>query len=148
MVNAYSFLRDLFWPKRIDGFLGFSDNHLKGCDLSRCGIMYCIQLSNFMPTVQIREIVPRSGPSWIHQSTVVSKGQYISEWIYEVIVSPKIWTQNCQDSCPSALCSEAHKRAQILTIFCSDFERNNDFRNWFRNLLNFSTKCFLGYSKK
>ena len=31
---------------------------------------------------------------------VDSKGQLISEWIYEVIVSPKIWMKNCQDFCP------------------------------------------------
>ena len=29
-----------------------------------------------------------------------SKDQTISEWIYEVIVSPKIWTKDCQDFCP------------------------------------------------
>ena len=29
-----------------------------------------------------------------------SKAQLISEWIYEVIVSPKIQTKNCQDFCP------------------------------------------------
>ena len=28
------------------------------------------------------------------------KGQLISEWIYDLIVSPKIWTKNCQDFCP------------------------------------------------
>ena len=28
------------------------------------------------------------------------KGQLISEWIYEVIVSPKIRTKNCQNFCP------------------------------------------------
>ena len=28
------------------------------------------------------------------------KGQLISEWIYQVIVSPKIQTKNCQDFCP------------------------------------------------
>ena len=26
-----------------------------------------------------------------------SKGQWISEWIYEAIVSPKIWTKHCPD---------------------------------------------------
>ena len=30
----------------------------------------------------------------------VAKGQLISERIFEVIVSPKIWTKNCQDFCP------------------------------------------------
>jgi hypothetical protein len=29
-----------------------------------------------------------------------SKGQLISEWIYEVIVSPKISTKNFKDFCP------------------------------------------------
>ena len=29
-----------------------------------------------------------------------AKGPLISEWIYEVIVSPKIRTKNCQDFCP------------------------------------------------
>ena len=28
------------------------------------------------------------------------KEQYISEWIYEVMVSPKIWTKNCEEFCP------------------------------------------------
>ena len=28
------------------------------------------------------------------------KGQLISEWMYELIVSPKIRTKNCQDICP------------------------------------------------
>ena len=31
---------------------------------------------------------------------ISTKGQLISEWIYEVIVSPKIWTKNCQDFYP------------------------------------------------
>ena len=30
----------------------------------------------------------------------LDKSQLISEWIYEVIVSPKKWTKNCQDFCP------------------------------------------------
>jgi hypothetical protein len=29
-----------------------------------------------------------------------TKGQYISEWIDEVFVSPKIWTKYCKDFCP------------------------------------------------
>ena len=31
---------------------------------------------------------------------IKAKDQTISEWIYEVIVFPKIWTKNCQDFCP------------------------------------------------
>ena len=40
---------------------------------------------------------------WLHVEFVLTfiKGQLISEWIYEVIVSPKIRTKNCQDFCPS-----------------------------------------------
>ena len=32
--------------------------------------------------------------------TISPKGQIISEWIYEVIISPKIRRINCQDFCP------------------------------------------------
>ena len=51
------------------------------------------------------------GYPWHQKST---KGQLISEWIYEVIFSPKIWTQNLWIS---ALYTE------ILTIFGSYFGR-------------------------
>ena len=37
------------------------------------------------------------GADYIHN---IAKGQLISEWIYEVIVSPKIRTKHCQDLCP------------------------------------------------
>ena len=40
----------------------------------------------------------RSIPSF-HQ-IFTTKGQSISEWIFEVIVSPKIQMKNCQDFCP------------------------------------------------
>ena len=30
----------------------------------------------------------------------MAKGQLFSGWIYEVIVSPKMWTRNYQDFCP------------------------------------------------
>ena len=62
------------------------------------------------------------------------KGQLISEWIYEVIASPKIQTKNCQDFC---LTTQA--RVEILTIFCSYLERNDDFINSFWNCLTFRT---------
>ena len=42
------------------------------------------------------------------------KGQTISEWIYEVIVSPKIQTENCQDF---ALCSEGKNFDNFLFVF-------------------------------
>ena len=50
--------------------------------------------------------------------------------IYEVIVSPKIWTKNCKDV--------PHFRAEILTIFGSYFGKNDDFIYSFRNLLIFN----------
>ena len=39
----------------------------------------------------------------------VTKGQYISKWIYEVIVSPQIWTKNCKGTV-------AVYRAEFFTI--------------------------------
>ena len=68
----------------------------------------------------------RSGQVWVPCSTN-TKGQTISEWIYEVIISPKIWTI-------SALCSEGRN----LEFFCSYFGRNNGFTISFWNLLTFS----------
>ena len=31
---------------------------------------------------------------------IIAKGQFNSEWIYEVIVSPKMPTKNLKDFCP------------------------------------------------
>ena len=36
-----------------------------------------------------------------HECDVLSKGQLNSEWIYEVIVSPKMPTKNFKDFCPT-----------------------------------------------
>ena len=44
--------------------------------------------------------------------------------------------QNCQDFCP------VYCRAEILTIFCSYFGRNDDFINSFWNLLIFTMLPF------
>ena len=49
------------------------------------------------------------------------KGQLNSEWIYEVIVSPKISTKNYRDFCPGSL---LEGRAEIFVIFGWDFGRN------------------------
>ena len=40
-----------------------------------------------------------------------AKGQLNSEWIYEVIVSPKMPTKNLKDFCPESL---LESRAEIL----------------------------------
>ena len=34
---------------------------------------------------------------------IIAKGQFNSEWIYEVIVSPKMPTKNLKDFCPGSL---------------------------------------------
>ena len=61
--------------------------------------------------------------SGAEQCTAVhNKGQTISERIYEVIVSPK---------------NSDLVRAEILTIFCSYFGRNDDFIDSFWNQLSF-----------
>ena len=42
------------------------------------------------------------------------KGQLNSEWIYEVIVSPKMQTKNYKDFCPT-------KKARIVALFIGEF---------------------------
>ena len=48
-------------------------------------------LPDYSTIASIQSVLIRNG---------LIKGQTISEWIYEVIVSPKIQTKNCQDFCP------------------------------------------------
>ena len=49
------------------------------------------------------------GQKWpILHSKKTTKGQLNSEWIYEVIVSPKIQTKNYKDFCPT-------KQTRIVT---------------------------------
>ena len=48
----------------------------------------------------------------------VAKGQLNSEWIYEIIVSPKTPTKNYRDFCPGSLLKI---RAEISVIFGWDF---------------------------
>ena len=45
---------------------------------------------------------------------ILTKGQKISEWIYEVIVSPKIWTKYCKDICPVLCHTTGQKSLQFL----------------------------------
>ena len=56
----------------------------------------------------------RTGPKQLQQNWRVSKGQYISEGIYEVIISPKIRTKNCKDFCPVLKHSTGQKFLQYL----------------------------------
>ena len=58
----------------------------------------------------------------------IPKGQLNSEWIYEVIVSPKMPTKNLKDFCPGSL---LEGRAEILQIFGWHFGRNDDLLNSF-----------------
>ena len=59
---------------------------------------YSIGISKQLQVILFQKLL------FLHQLTqnvtAVTKGQIISEWSYEVIVSPKIWTKNCQDFCP------------------------------------------------
>ena len=57
-----------------------------------------------------------------------NKGQLNSEWIYDVIVSPKMPTKNFKDFCPGSL---LEGRAEILKIFGWHFGRNDDLINSF-----------------
>ena len=52
-------------------------------------VYFCFgQLTNRRPTLRLSDL---------------SKGQLNSEWIYEVIVSPKMPTKNYQNFCPGSL---------------------------------------------
>ena len=68
----------------------------------------------------------------------LDKGQLDSEWIYEVIVSPKMPTKNYQDLCPGSL---LEGRAEILVIFGWHFGRNDDLINSFWIQLTDSILC-------
>ena len=57
-----------------------------------------------------------------------SRGQLNSEWIYEVIVSPKMPTKNYQDFCPGSL---LEGRAEIFQFLGWNFGRNDDLINSF-----------------
>ena len=59
---------------------------------------------------------------------VVHKGQLNSEWIYEVIISPKMPTKNLKDFCPGSL---LEGRAEILKIFGWHFGIKDDIINSF-----------------
>ena len=47
-----------------------------------------------------------------------SKGQLISEWIYEAKTSPKKWTKNCKDFCPV---SEGRNPCNFSFVFWEKF---------------------------
>ena len=57
-----------------------------------------------------------------------AKGQLNSEWIYEVIVSPKMATKNFPDSCHG---SSLESRTEIWKNFGCHFGRSNDLINSF-----------------
>ena len=72
---------------------------LKNLILESCTIMS----SEFWTKQPLQECDSKceqnSGQNTAH-IVILAKGQTISEWIYEVIVSPKIRTKNCQNFCP------------------------------------------------
>ena len=63
-----------------------------------------------------------------HLQNFVTKGHLNSEWIYEVIISPKMPTKNFKDLWPGSL---LEGRAEILKIFGLHFGRNDDLINSF-----------------
>ena len=61
-----------------------------------------------------------------------TKGHLNSEWIYEVIISPKMPTKNFSDFCPGGLLEGLLEgRAEIWEFFRWQFERNDDLINSF-----------------
>ena len=57
-----------------------------------------------------------------------NKGHLNLEWIYEVIISSKMLTENLKDFSPGSL---LEGRAEILQIFGWYFGRNDDLMNSF-----------------
>ena len=64
---------------------------------------------------KIKAIFYPTAPQWnIGVLTALTKGQLNSEWIYEVIVSPKMQTKNYKDFCLT-------KQTRIVAPFFGDF---------------------------
>ena len=88
------------------------------CWLPVLKIYHCTAWGNSLP-----EWWPSDGCQTMQQVNATrwlmpaAKGQLISELIYEVIISPKIRTKNCQDFCPHYI------------VFRLYFGRNDDFIN-------------------
>ena len=111
------------------GFLfSFSTSLLKKCphlpEVIFCSF-YCFekfiyQGSSLASMASVHSMYMRTVSSFI--------GQLDSEWIYEVIVSPKMPTKNHHDFCPGSL---LEGRAEILVIFGWHFGRNDDLINSF-----------------
>ena len=76
----------------------------------------------------------------IDYSAWVTKGQLDSEWIYEIIVSPKIPTKNYRYFCPWSLLEGS---AEIFMIFGWYFGRNDDLMNsfWIQLTFKFLSPC-------
>ena len=70
--------------------------------------------------------------------TKATKGQLISEWICEFIISSKIRTKNCQDFCPHYTGHQSWQFFLGETIFCPYFGRKDDFIHSFWNCLIFN----------
>ena len=61
----------------------------------------------------------------------MTKGQLISEWIYKVTVSPKIWTKNCKDFNPDYFLFILNSFWNWMTFSTSvHLERKNLLDDW------------------
>ena len=70
---------------------------------------------------------PHNGSTEILKLVFI-KGQLNSKWIYEVIVSPEMLTNNYQDFFPGSL---VEGKTEILVIFSWHFGRKDDLTNSF-----------------
>ena len=86
------------------------------------------KLGSSLKELLLKEIVEKARICTYVYNIVVSKGQLNSEWINEVIVSPKMPTKNLKDFCSGSL---LEGRAEILQIFGWHFGRNDDLINSF-----------------
>ena len=85
------------------------------------GLIVCCCYFTFM-LLSVTSSIPR----------VRCKGQSISEWIYEIYRFSQNMNKKLSRFLPSLY------KAEILTIFCSYFVRNEDFINKFWDYLTFS----------
>ena len=88
----------LFWPRKV---------HLKV--KIRLFLTYTLKRTSSLNFFEEIFYPARTCQKWPR----LHKGQLNSEWIYEVIVSPKIPTKNYQDFCPGSL---LEGRAEILVF--------------------------------
>ena len=120
--------------------------------VSQCARLYHSGLSLSLLLLSLVKIFLKSNLNFWQQAwhglfSRDLKGQLHSEWIYEVIVSPKMQTKNYKDFCPTKQTSTVAKKnclhspkkkcynpcmygkAEVIVIFGLHFGRNDDLLN-------------------